>query len=171
MRSQTQFTRECRDPQWRQQRTKQREGELERRKNKRDRVRLFCIMGLQLPCFLCFDGLLVGRQVQFIEEEEDEALKKIEDIFAMVVERKKKPKNAKISRWLERIVLCLLYFVGQLSEQLTVHSSNAFPFKVVSMNSTRTTLTKRCAQAFIHAFQLELLRIYFMALQRGSHGE
>ena len=102
--------------------------------------------------------------MQFIEEEEDEALKKIEDIFAMVVERKKKPKNAKISRWLERIVLCLLYFVGQLSEQLTVHSSNAFPFKVVSINSTRTMLTKRCAQAFIHAFQLELLRIYFMAL-------
>ena len=104
--------------------------------------------------------------MQFIEEEDDGALKKIEDISVMVVDRKKKPKNVKISRWLERIVLCLLYFVCQLSEQLTVHSSNAFPFKVVSMNSTRTCtmLTKRCAQTFIHAFQLELLCVYFMAL-------
>ena len=104
--------------------------------------------------------------MQFIEEEDDGALKKIEDISVMVVDRKKKPKNVKISRWLERIVLCLLYFVGQMSEQLKVHSSNAFPFKVVSMNSTCTctALMKWCVQAFIHAFQLELLRIYFVAL-------
>ena len=49
-------------------------------------------MGLQLSCFLCFDGLLVGGYVQFSEEEEEEeeALKRIEDIFAMAVERKKK---------------------------------------------------------------------------------
>ena len=37
--------------------------------------------------------------MKFIEEEEDGALKCIEDISAMVVERKKKPKTAKISRW------------------------------------------------------------------------
>ena len=58
--------------------------------------------------------------MQFIEEEEDRALKCIEYIFATVVERKKKPKNAKISRWLERTILCFLYFVGQMSEQYTV---------------------------------------------------
>ena len=60
--------------------------------------------------------------MQFIEEEEDGALKRIEDISIMVVERKKKPKNAKISRWPERTVLCFLCFVGQISEQYTVHS-------------------------------------------------
>ena len=104
--------------------------------------------------------------MQFIKEEEVGALKKIEDISTTVVQRKKKLENAKISCWLERTVLCLLYFVGQMSEQLTVHSSSAFPFKVVSMNSTRTctALMKWCVQVFIHAFQLELLRIYFVAL-------
>ena len=30
------------------------------------------------------------------------------------------------------------------------------------MNSTRTALMKWCAQAFIHAFQLKLLRIYLV---------
>ena len=101
MRSQTQLTDKCNVscPQWWQQRPKRREGELEQRKNRGDWVRLFSVMGLQLPCFLCFDGLLVGGQVQFIKEEEDGALKKIEDIFAMRVDRKKKLENAKISRW------------------------------------------------------------------------
>ena len=37
--------------------------------------------------------------MQFIEKEEDGALKCIEDISAKVVERKKKPENAKISHW------------------------------------------------------------------------
>ena len=60
--------------------------------------------------------------MQFIEEEEDGALKRIEDISTTVVERKKKPKNVKISCWPERTVLCFLYFVGQMSEQYTVHS-------------------------------------------------
>ena len=50
--------------------------------------------------------------MQFIEEEDDGALKRIEDISVMAVERKKKPENAKISRWPKRTVLCLLYFVG-----------------------------------------------------------
>ena len=54
--------------------------------------------------------------MQFIKEEEVGALKKIEDISTTVVQRKKKLKNAKISCWLERTVLCLLYFVGQMSE-------------------------------------------------------
>ena len=36
---------------------------------------LFRVMGLQCRCFLCFGGY-----VQFIEEKEDGALKKIEDI-------------------------------------------------------------------------------------------
>ena len=35
--------------------------------------------------------------MQFIEEEDDGALKKIEDISATVVDRKKKLENAKIS--------------------------------------------------------------------------
>ena len=42
-----------------------------------------------LPYFLCFDGLLVGGQVQFIEKEEDGALKRIEDISGISVEGKK----------------------------------------------------------------------------------
>ena len=42
-----------------------------------------------LPCFLCFDGLLVDEWVQFIKGEEDRALKCIEDISSTVVERKK----------------------------------------------------------------------------------
>ena len=50
--------------------------------------------------------------MQFIEEEEDGALKCIEDISATVVERKKKPENVKINRWPERIVLCFLCFMG-----------------------------------------------------------
>ena len=54
--------------------------------------------------------------MQFIKEEEVGALKKIEDISTTVVQRKKKLENAKISCWLERTVLCLLYFVGQMSE-------------------------------------------------------
>ena len=58
--------------------------------------------------------------MQFIEEEADGALKCIEDISAMVVERKKKPENVKISRWLARTVLCFLCFMGQMSEQYTV---------------------------------------------------
>ena len=66
---------------------KRREGGLEHRKNKRDRVHLFRLM--VLPCFLCFDGLLVGGQVQFIEEEEDGALKRIEDISGISVEGNK----------------------------------------------------------------------------------
>ena len=60
--------------------------------------------------------------MQFIEEEEDGALKRIEDISTTVVERKKKPKNVKISRWPKHTVLCFLYFVGQMSEQYTAHS-------------------------------------------------
>ena len=50
--------------------------------------------------------------MQFVEEEEDGALKRIEDISATTVERKKKLKNVKISRWPEHTVLCFLYFVG-----------------------------------------------------------
>ena len=50
--------------------------------------------------------------MQFIEEEEDRALEKTEDISATVIERKKKLENAKISCWLKHTVLCLLYFVG-----------------------------------------------------------
>ena len=50
--------------------------------------------------------------MQFIEEEEDRALEKTEDISATVIERKKKLENAKISCWLKRTVLCLLYFVS-----------------------------------------------------------
>ena len=60
--------------------------------------------------------------MQFIEEEGDGALKHIENISTMVVERKKKPKNVKTSRWPERTVFCFLYFVGQMSEQYIVHS-------------------------------------------------
>nr|POE73939.1 hypothetical protein CFP56_59391 [Quercus suber] len=62
------------------------------------------------------------KKVQFIEEEEEGALKRIEDISVMAIERKKKPKNAKISRWPERTVLCFLCFVGHMSEQYTIHS-------------------------------------------------
>nr|POF19370.1 hypothetical protein CFP56_57174 [Quercus suber] len=43
------------------------------------------------------NNVLSREQVQFIEKEEDEALKKIEDISATIVERKKKPENAKIA--------------------------------------------------------------------------
>jgi len=78
--------------------------------------------------------------VQFIEEEENGALKKIEDISTTVVDRKKKLENAKISYWPERTILCLLCFMGQMNEQYIVHSSNTFPFKVVSINSTRTCI-------------------------------
>lgn len=61
--------------------------------------------------------------MQFIkeEEEEDRVLKKIEDISTTVVKRKKL-ENAKINSWPERTVLCLLYFVGQMSEQYTIQS-------------------------------------------------
>ena len=50
--------------------------------------------------------------MQFVEEEEDGALKRIEDISATTVERKKKLENVKISCWPEHTVLCFLYFVG-----------------------------------------------------------
>ena len=50
--------------------------------------------------------------MQFIEEEEDRALEKTEDISATVIKRKKKLENEKISCWPKRTVLCLLYFVG-----------------------------------------------------------
>ena len=58
--------------------------------------------------------------MQFIKEEEVGALKKIEDISTTVVQRKKKLKNAKISCWPERTVLCFLCSVGQMSKQYTV---------------------------------------------------
>ena len=58
--------------------------------------------------------------MQFIEEEEEGALKCIEDISTTVVERKKKPDNVKISHWPERTVLCFLCFMGQMSEQYIV---------------------------------------------------
>ena len=58
--------------------------------------------------------------MQFIEEEDDGALKRIEDISVMAVERKKKPENAKISCWPEHTVLCFLCSVGQMSKQYTV---------------------------------------------------
>ena len=60
--------------------------------------------------------------MQFIEEKEDGALKHIENISVTVVERKEKPENAKISRRPERTILCFLCFVGQMSEQYTIHS-------------------------------------------------
>ena len=60
--------------------------------------------------------------MQFIEEEQDRALKRIEDISATAIERNKKPKNAKISRWPEHTVLCFLCFMGQMSEQYIVPS-------------------------------------------------
>ena len=49
--------------------------------------------------------------MQFIEEEEDRALKKIEDIFATVVERKEETSECENSRWPKHTILCLLYFV------------------------------------------------------------
>ena len=58
--------------------------------------------------------------MQFIEEEDDGALKRIEDISVMAVERKKKPENAKISCWPGRTVLCFLCSVDQMSKQYTV---------------------------------------------------
>ena len=60
MRSYTQLTRECRDPQWRQRCPQRREGSLERRKNRGDFLREFRVMGLLVSCVLCFDGFVVG---------------------------------------------------------------------------------------------------------------
>ena len=56
-----QLTRECRDPQWRQQCPKRREGELERLLNKGGLFFWFCIMGLLSSTgVLCFDSFVVS---------------------------------------------------------------------------------------------------------------
>ena len=56
-------------------------------------------MGLQLPNVLCFDGFVVGGQVQIIEEDLDGALlKSFKDILPQQLrEMKKVEENAKIA--------------------------------------------------------------------------
>ena len=55
-------------------------------------------MGLLVPFVLCFDGFVVGGQVQFIEEDSDGALKSFEDILPWQLrEMKKAEENAKIA--------------------------------------------------------------------------
>ena len=54
--------------------------------------------------------------MQFIEEEKDGALKKIEDIFATVVERKEETWECKNSHWPKHTILCLLCFMGKMSK-------------------------------------------------------
>ena len=98
MRSYTQLTRECRDPQWRQRCPQRRKCELERRKNREDLFREFHVMGLLLPCVLYFDGFVVGGQVQLIKDNSDRALKSFESILSWQLREKKKAEENENSR-------------------------------------------------------------------------
>ena len=67
-------------------------------KNKWDLFREFCVMGLLVPCVLCFDGFVVGRQMQFIEEDSDGALKNFEGIVPQQLRGKKKAEENENNR-------------------------------------------------------------------------
>ena len=50
-------------------------------------------MGLLVPCVLCFDGFVVGGQVQLIEDDSDGALKSFEGIMSWQLRENKKAKE------------------------------------------------------------------------------